>query len=35
VRAGLLKRRLQSTQQQTVAIKKIRDLWNQHRNKFL
>jgi len=34
VRAGLLKRRLASTQAQTAAIKKIRDLWNAHRAKY-
>jgi len=34
VRAGMLKRRLQSTQQQTAAIAKIRAIWNAHRNKF-
>ena len=35
VRAGLLKRRLQNTQQQTLAIKKIRELWQAHRAKLL
>jgi hypothetical protein len=35
VRAGMLKRRLQSTQAQTLAMKKIRELWAAHQKKFM
>jgi len=34
VKAGILKFRLQQTQKQTLAIKKIRELWNEQRRKL-